>query len=116
MKAERTALAAHLERPEVTDGRLARQWASVERRLPQPRADRASPMRVALWLSPIVAVCGWFAVIHTQHAMLPGSGSVLESSNTPLAIQLQDGSSLELAAQTRAQAVAHGEVLGLIQG
>jgi TolA-binding protein len=93
----RGELADHLE-PEVTDGRLARQWASVERRLPAPRRG-VSAVRVAMWLAPALAVGLWFG--WPRHARPLGSGAILESSDTPLTVQLRDGSSLELAAQTR---------------
>jgi transmembrane sensor len=91
-------LAVHIEPPEVTDGRLARQWASVERRLPSPRRA-LGPARAAVWLVPVLAVSAWFG--WNRHARQPGSGAVVESSDTPLTLQLHDGSSLELAAQTR---------------
>jgi TolA-binding protein len=54
---------------------------------------------VAVWLAPALAVGLWLG--WPRHARLLGSGAILESSDTPLTVQLRDGSSLELAAQTR---------------
>lgn len=97
MTVEPRDLAAHLL-PEMTEGRLARQWASIDRKL--PRGVRSAPpvWRVAGLTLIAAAACAWLIWRPVQ---LPASGAVIESSDTPVAMQLRDGSSLELAAQTR---------------
>lgn len=92
-------LAAHL-RPEITEGRLARQWASVDSKLPRPGASRSVLPLVrmaALGATGALLLAFWLY----SPRELPASGAVIESSDTPVAVQLRDGSSLELAAQTR---------------
>jgi TolA-binding protein len=90
-------LVAHLV-PEITEGRLARQWASIDSKV--PRAARASPRvwRMTALSLTAAGLCAW---LWWRPAQLPGSGAVVESSDTPVAMQLRDGSSVELAAQTR---------------
>lgn len=88
-------LAAYLA-PEITEGRLARQWASLESKLPRPHTGPG-------WRSAVLAVSalGLAAALWWMPAQRPGSGALVESSDTPVAVQLSDGSSVELAAQTR---------------
>jgi TolA-binding protein len=88
-------LAAHLV-PEITEGRLARQWASLESKLPRPQTGPG-------WRSAALAVSalGLAAVLWWMPAQRPESGALVESSDTPVGVQLSDGSSVELAAQTR---------------
>jgi TolA-binding protein len=90
-------LAAQLM-PEITEGRMARQWASIDSKL--PRATRSAPpiWRVAALSLTAAGLCVW---LWWKPVQLPASGAVVESSDTPVAMQLRDGSSLELAAQTR---------------
>jgi TolA-binding protein len=95
--AERSDLAAYLQ-PEVTEGRLARQWASIQRK--QPRAAQGGPTLLRLMAAgiPALALCAWMLWAQKTH---PLSGAVLESSDTPVSVQLRDGSAIELAAQTQ---------------
>jgi TolA-binding protein len=88
-------LAAHL-RPEITEGRLARQWASLESKLPRPQTGPG-------WRSAALAVSalGLAAFLWWMPAQRPESGGLVEASDTPVAVQLSDGSSVELSAQTR---------------
>jgi tetratricopeptide (TPR) repeat protein len=88
-------LAAHLV-PEITEGRLARQWASLETKLPRPQAGPG-------WRSALLAVSalGFAAWLWWMPVQRPESGAIVESSDTPVGVQLRDGSSVELAAQTR---------------
>ena len=88
-------LAAHLV-PEITEGRLARQWASLDSKLPRPQTGPGW-RSAALAVSALALAAGlWW-----MPASRPGSGAVVESSDTPVGVQLSDGSSVELAAQTR---------------
>ncbi|HET8939261.1 MAG TPA: FecR domain-containing protein [Polyangiales bacterium] len=95
MTVEPRDLAAHLV-PEITEGRLARQWASLEAKLPRPQAGPG-------WRSASLAVAalGFAAWLWWMPIDRPESGAVVESSDTPVGVQLRDGSSVELAAQTR---------------
>lgn len=95
MTVEPRDLAAHLV-PEITEGRLARQWASLESKLPRPQAGPG-------WRSASLAVAalGFAAWLWWMPVDRPESGAVVESSDTPVGVQLRDGSSVELAAQTR---------------
>lgn|GEM_PF-463625 len=95
MTVEPRDLAAHLM-PEITEGRLARQWASLESKLPRPQTGPG-------WRSAALAVSalGLAAVLWWMPAQRPESGALVESSDTPVGVQLSDGSSVELAAQTR---------------
>ena len=88
-------LAAHLV-PEITEGRLARQWACLEPKLPR------SPTGPG-WRSAALGVCalGLATLLWWMPAARPENGAVVESSDTPVGVQLSDGSSVELAAQTR---------------
>jgi tetratricopeptide (TPR) repeat protein len=88
-------LAAHLV-PEITEGRLARQWASLESKLPRPQTGPG-------WRSALLAVSalGFAAWLWWMPVQRPESGALVESSDTPVGVQLSDGSSVELAAQTR---------------
>ena len=97
MTVEPRDLAAHLV-PEITEGRLARQWASIDTKL--PRGTRSTPpvWRVAALSLTAVALC---AFLFWRPKQTPSSGAVVESSDTPVTMQLRDGSSLELAAQTQ---------------
>jgi TolA-binding protein len=97
MTLEPRDLAAHLV-PEVTEGRLARQWASLDRKLPRPAGVASVWLRVVALAAPAVALAAWFV---WSPGSLPASGAVVESSDTPVSMQLRDGSRLELAAQTR---------------
>ena len=85
--------------PEITEGRLARQWASVERRLPGIHARRFSPLRTAAWVVPVACLGLWLGV--TQHERALWNGAVIGSSDAPITVQLRDGSSLELAARSQ---------------
>lgn len=98
MTVEPRDLAAHLV-PEITEGRLARQWASVEARLPRPGQSVAIGWRGAALAASALGAAVW--LLMAPVAQRPVSGAVVESSDTPVAVQLRDGSSLELAAQTR---------------
>ena len=95
MTVEPRDLAAHLV-PEITEGRLARQWASLESKLPRPQTGPG-------WRSAALAVSalGLAAFLWWMPAQRPESGALVESSDTPVGVQLSDGSSVELAAQTR---------------
>jgi TolA-binding protein len=93
--AERSDLAAYLQ-PEVTEGRLARQWASIQRK--QPRQGGHALLRISALGLPALALCAWLLWAQRVH---PLSGAVLESSDTPVSVQLRDGSAIELAAQTQ---------------
>lgn len=100
MTVEPRDLVAHLV-PEITEGRLARQWASIDSKV--PRGARSSPSVGRVWRMTALSLtaaglCAW---LWWRPAQLPGSGAVVESSDTPVAMQLRDGSSVELAAQTR---------------
>jgi transmembrane sensor len=55
-------------------------------------------LRVVALAAPALALAAWFV---WSPSSLPASGAVVESSDTPVAMQLRDGSRLELAAQTR---------------
>jgi transmembrane sensor len=98
---ELTPLATLVE-PEVTEARLARQWSALESRgLPGARA--LSPLARwvfgALFVAPLLAAIGVFAWA-SQERGLP-SGASIESAEGPISVRLRDGSSVELAAQTR---------------
>jgi hypothetical protein len=54
---------------------------------------------MAAFAIPVLGLCLWLG--WTQRVRGPSSGAVIESSDKPLTLQLGDGSSLELAAQTR---------------
>lgn len=97
MTVEPRDLAAHLV-PEMTEGRLARQWASIDLKLPRGMRSSAPAWRVTGLALTAAALCAWLV---WKPAQLPSSGAVIESSDTPVAMQLRDGSSVELAAQTR---------------
>ena len=95
MTVEPRDLAAHLV-PEITEGRLARQWASLESKLPRPQTGPGW-RSAALAVSALALAAGlWW-----MPASRPESGALVESSDTPVGVQLSDGSSVELAAQTR---------------
>jgi TolA-binding protein len=98
VRSERKDLTAHFE-IEVTESRLARQWATVESRLPAPPPTGSKWRMLAAIGAPALVLCAWLG--WAERARLPQSGALIESSDTPVAVQLRDGSSLELAAQTR---------------
>ncbi|HKU40153.1 MAG TPA: FecR family protein [Polyangiales bacterium] len=84
--------------PEVTEGRVARQWATIERRLPR-RGARGLGFYVSLAILPLLAAGG---VWYSQRSLsVPTTGTVIESASTPFNITLRDGSTLALDAQTR---------------
>jgi TolA-binding protein len=85
--------------PEITEGRLSRQWASVERRLPDAGGGRFSWFRSAALVVPVLCVSLWFGLQHRDQAL--SSGAVIESSDAPFSVQLRDGSTMELAAQSQ---------------
>lgn len=90
-------LAAHML-PEVTEGRLARQWASLEAKRPRGAAPASARW---VWLTSLaVTACGVAGWIWMK-APVPTRGAILESSATPVTMQMGDGTSLELAAQTQ---------------
>lgn len=94
---EPRALAAHLV-PEITEGRIARQWAALESKRPTGASHSPPLWRVA---SLATVACCLFGFLVWKPAPAPSSGAVLESSDSPTAMQLRDGTSVELAAQTR---------------
>jgi TolA-binding protein len=84
--------------PEVTEGRVARQWATIERRLPR-RGARGFVWLAGLATLPLLAAgVLWLS---QRNLTVPTSGSVIESASTPVNITLRDGSTLGLGAQTR---------------
>ena len=97
MTVEPRDLVAHLM-PEITEGRLARQWASIDTKLPRNARSTAPSWRLGALSLTAVGLCAWLL---WRPAPPLSSGAVVESSDTPVAMQLRDGSSLELAAQTR---------------
>ncbi|MET0386080.1 MAG: FecR domain-containing protein [Polyangiales bacterium] len=97
MTFDRRDLAAHMV-PEITEGRLARQWAALEQKRPTG-PQRSQP--VWLFSAAATLVVGALAWLWWSPTQLPGSGALIETADTPTTMQLRDGSSLELAAQTR---------------
>lgn len=95
MTVEPRDLAAHLV-PEITEGRLARQWASIESKLPRPQSGPG--WRIGVFAASALAMA---AALYWMPTQRPGNGALVESSDTPVGVQLSDGSSVELAAQTR---------------
>jgi transmembrane sensor len=98
----RQRLALAVQPPEVTEARIARQWASIERRLP-PRGyaagRRGAGFYAACGALPLLAAGFiWYA---SQERAVPSVGAVIESSRTPVTVTLRDGSSLALGAQTK---------------
>jgi transmembrane sensor len=88
--------------PEITEGRLSRQWASLERRLPGVRVGGFSMLRSAALVVPALCLFLWLGTTHwTQRDRALSSGAVIESADAPFTVQLRDGSSLELAAQSQ---------------
>jgi TolA-binding protein len=88
--------------PEITEGRLSRQWASLERRLPGVRVGRFSIVHSAALVVPALCLCLWLGITQwAQRDRALSSGAVIESADAPFTVQLRDGSSLELAAQSR---------------
>jgi TolA-binding protein len=85
--------------PEITEGRLSRQWASVERRLPGTGGARFSVLRSAALVVPALCLAAWFGL--QRHDQALSSGAVIESSDAPFSVQLRDGSTMELAAQSQ---------------
>jgi len=84
--------------PEVTESRVTRQWATIERRLPR------RPGHGPVWYASVVALpllaagIYWFTARSTP---VPTTGTVIESASTPVTVTLRDGSTLALDAQTR---------------
>lgn len=84
--------------PEITEGRITRQWASIESRLPRRGATRAPTWYVSVAALPLMAAgLYWYA----QRGAVPTTGSVIDSASTPVTVTLRDGSTLGLDAQTR---------------
>ncbi|MEY4576510.1 MAG: hypothetical protein RL701_1213 [Pseudomonadota bacterium] len=96
MTVEPRDLVAHLT-PEITEGRLARQWAALESKRPRDAEGSRRGWRIA---GLAVAMCGALALYWWSPVRLPQSGAVLESSDTPTAMQLRDGTNVALSAQT----------------
>ncbi len=92
--------------PEITEPRIARQWAAIEQRLPTPaRGGRSSWVQGALAL-PMLGWLVWSGV-YTQHA--PARGALIESAVEPITVRLRDGSSVQLGSQTRLKLVRDQE-------
>jgi TolA-binding protein len=92
-------LAAHLV-PEITEGRLARQWAEVERLRPRTPPGGRLLLRASGVLG-VAAVCVAAWLVLWPGKRLHVNGAIIESADAPVSMQLRDGSTLALAAQTR---------------
>ncbi|HKP62448.1 MAG TPA: FecR domain-containing protein [Polyangiales bacterium] len=84
--------------PEVTEGRVARQWATIERRLPRRGAHSSVWFGLLMTVPLLAAGALWLS---QRNLTAPTTGSVIESASTPVNITLRDGSTLALDAQTR---------------
>jgi len=85
--------------PEVTEGRIARQWASIEKRLPRRGGARGPVWYASVAAVPLMAAAlFWF---DARTMPVPTTGTVIESASTPVTVTLRDGSALGLDAQTR---------------
>jgi ferric-dicitrate binding protein FerR (iron transport regulator) len=90
--------------PEITDARIARQWAAIEQRgLPAPLALGRLRWRFALLALPVVLAFTLWNGLGLRHA--PTHGSLIESAEEPITVRLRDGSSVTLDAQTRLKLV-----------
>jgi transmembrane sensor len=104
MTDERTPLWTQVE-PEITDARIARQWAAMEGRgLPGPsrRGGWLLATAYAVPLMAAIAVFAWYGTPWTSPWGTQGlaSGAAIDAEE-PISLRLRDGSSVELAAQTR---------------
>ena len=100
MTRERVQLARYVE-PEITEARIARQWAAVEQRgLPSDPASRWGFRGLALSGVPVLLALALFVWWGAPHQALPGDAFV-ESAEAPIALRLHDGSGVELDARTR---------------
>ncbi len=102
MNDERTPLSTYIE-PEITGARIARQWAAMESRgLPGPET-RSRMLLAGLYVAPLCAALGLFAWFGWPQfgARSLALGASVESAEQPVSVHLRDGSSVELAAQTR---------------
>lgn len=97
MSDEQTPLSTFVE-PEITDARIARQWAAMEGRgLPGAARGRGVlALSFAASLGAALILFAWLAGPRTVT-----SGASMESAGEPISVHLRDGSSVELAAQTR---------------
>lgn len=92
-------LVSAVQPPEVTEGRVARQWATIEQRLPRRLDGRRMPRYVGFGILPLTAAgIVWLAL---RASSVPSAGAVIESARTPVTVTLRDGSTLALDAQTK---------------
>lgn len=99
MNSSPTRLVSAVHPPEVTEGRVARQWATIEQRLPRGAGARRMPRYVGFGILPLMAAgVFWLAL---RAGSVPSAGEVIESERTPVTVTLRDGSTLALDAQTK---------------
>ncbi len=87
--------------PEVTEGRIARQWASIERRLPRRGRARGPAWHATVAFAAVPLLAAGLYWYNSRTGPVPTTGTVIESASTPVTVTLRDGSTLGLDAQTR---------------